>query len=213
MKKLIALFLILAMAVSFAACAANEEKPAEDDVVVEDQQDAATNDQPEEEKEEAPTVEAETALTVLENVWAAYGDDEKFPVIGGNIEAPVDGAPGTYDMAYAENMTFNLLIPADQIANVTEVASMIHMMNANSFTCGAFHLAEGVSVEDFAAVMQSAVQSNQWMCGFPENLTIANVDGVNVIVAFGVNDAMNPFKANLSEAYPEAVLVVDEAIA
>ena len=116
-------------------------------------------------------------------------------------------------MDYAENMTVNLLIPAEQIANVTDVASMIHMMNANTFTCGAFTLAEGVTAEDFGAAMQAAVQGNMWMCGFPETLVIAVVDGAHVLVAFGVNDAMNPFQTHLANVYPEAVTLVNEPIA
>ena len=34
-----------------------------------------------------------------------------------------------------------------------QVASMIHAMNANTFTCGVFHLVDGVSAETFAATM------------------------------------------------------------
>jgi len=162
---------------------------------------------------DAATGDSAAALEILETIWADYADDEKFPVIGGNIENAVDGAPGAYDMAYAENMSFNLLIPAEQIANVTGVASMIHMMNANTFTCGVFTLAEGVSAEDFGAAMQAAVQGNMWMCGFPETLVIASFDGAHVLVAFGVNDAMNPFQTHLASAYPEAVTLVNEPIA
>ena len=162
----------------------------------------------------APAVEIPaTALEILENVWADYADDEKFSVIGGNIEAGIMDAPGSYDMAYAENMTYNLLIPAEQITNVTEAASMIHMMNANTFTCGVFRLAEGVSAADFGSAMQTAVQGNQWMCGFPETLLIKSIGGVYVLVAFGLNDAMTPFETHLAAAYPEAETLVNEPIA
>ena len=122
-------------------------------------------------------------------------------------------APGNYDMAYAENMTYNLLVPAEQLTNVAEAASMIHMMNANTFTCGAFKLAEGVSAADFGAAMQAAVQGNMWMCGFPERLLIQSIGGSYVVVAFGINDAMTPFAAHLAEAYPNAETLADEPIA
>ena len=73
--------------------------------------------------EPAATVPAQelpaSALEILETVWAKYGDDEKFSVIGGNIEANIMDAPGNYDMTYAENLTWNLLVPADKIAIVT----------------------------------------------------------------------------------------------
>lgn len=154
-----------------------------------------------------------TALEILENVWANYADEEKFSVIGGNIEAGVMDAPGNYDMAYAENMTYNLLVPAEQIANITEAASMIHMMNANTFTCGVFRLAEGVSAADFGTAMQTAVRNNQWMCGFPETLLIESIGGEYVLVAFGVNDAMTPFAAHLAAAYADAQVLVNEPIA
>ena len=173
---------------------------------------------PEEMPEVTPEVEAPAAPTsnssveILNAIWGAYGEDEMFPIYGGNMEDAVMDAPGAYNMAYAEGMTFNLLVPADQIANVAEAASMIHMMNANTFTCGVFRLADGVAAADFAAAMEAAVMGNMWMCGFPETLVIADIDG-HVLVAFGINDAMNPFQTHFAAAYPDAEILFNEAIA
>ena len=198
MKKMISLLLAAVMVLSLAACSAagngaNNETPADT---------------------EAPAVNVPgSALEVLENIWNAYGDDEKFPVIGGNMEAPVDGAPGNYDMAYAENLTWNLLVPADQLANVDQAATMIHMMNANTFTCGVVHMAAGADAAAFAATMREAVQGNQWRCDFPETLVIAVIGGEYVLVAFGVNDAMNPFQTHLAEAYADAEVLYNEPVA
>ena len=153
-----------------------------------------------------------SALEILETVWASYGDEEKFPIIGGNIEANIMDAPGNYDMTYAENMTWNLLVPSDQIANVTEAASMIHMMNTNTFTCGAFKLAEGVAAADFGAAMQQAIQSNQWMCGFPDSLLIQSFGDTYVVVAFGMTDAMTSFENHMKTAYPGFETLYSESI-
>ena len=196
MKKIVSLILAGVMMLSLAACGA--EKPAETTAPVETT---------------APAAAVESSLAVLESIWANYGDDEKFAVIGGNIESPVDGAPGNYDMAYAENLTWNLLIPEDQIANIDEAASMIHMMNANTFTSGVVHLVEGTDAAAFAQVMRDAIQGNMWMCGFPETLTVAVLGGEYVLIAFGVNDAMNPFMTHFAEAFPGAEVLFNEAIA
>ena len=193
MKKIISLVLAAVMVLSMAAC------------------NGANNETPDETQAPAANVPG-SALEILENIWNAYGEDEKFAVIGGNMEAPVDGAPGNYDMAYAENLTWNLLVPADQLANVDQAATMIHMMNANTFTSGVVHMAAGADAAAFAAAMREAVQSNRWMCGFPETLVIAVIGGEYVLVAFGVNDAMNPFMTHFAEAFPGAEILFNEAI-
>ena len=194
MKKIISLVLAAVMVLSMAAC------------------NGANNETPDETQAPAANVPG-SALEILENIWNAYGEDEKFAVIGGNMESPVDGAPGNYDMAYAENLTWNLLVPADQLANVDQAATMIHMMNANTFTSGVVHMAAGADAAAFAAAMREAVQSNRWMCGFPETLVIAVIGGEYVLVAFGVNDAMNPFQTHLAEAYADAEILYNEPVA
>lgn len=152
-----------------------------------------------------------SALEVLENVWADFAENEKFPVIGGSMAASVDNAPGSYDLA-DENISFSLLIPAQQLGNVTEAASMIHMMNANTFTCAAYKLADGVKAADFGAAMKDAVMNNQWMCGFPDRLLVSSFGDSYVVVAFGVNDAMTPFETHLASVYPDAQTIVNDPI-
>jgi len=158
------------------------------------------------------TVNIASAVEILENIWANYGDAEKFPIIGGNMEAQIMDKPANYDMAYAENLPYNLLIPAELLSNVDEAASMIHMMNANTFTAGVVHLTEGTDVNAFASSMRDAIQGNMWMCGFPETLVIASFGGGYVLISFGVNDAMNPFQTHLGTAYADAEILYNEAI-
>ena len=84
-------------------------------------------------------------------------------------------------------------------------------MMLNNFTCGAFHVTG--DADAFASAMVDAVKNNQWMCGMPETMLVAVVGGEYVVMAFGINDAMNPFIAKLGEAYPDAVIVSNEPVA
>lgn len=191
MKKLLSVILALVMVFALAACGSNA---AEETTGVPAQEMPAS------------------ALEVLETIWADYAEEEKFPIIGGSMAAPVDGAPGNYDIT-DENIIYNLLIPAEQLANVTEAASMIHMMNANTFTCGVFKLADGVKAADFGAAMKDAVMNNQWMCGFPDRLLVSAFGDTYVLVAFGVNDAMDPFQQHFEAVYPGFETIASETIA
>jgi predicted small lipoprotein YifL len=193
MKKIFALLLAVVTVLSMAACGAN--KPVETTPV--------TTVPPTTE----PAAVAASALEILETVWAQFGEDEKFFVMGGDFDNMVDGAPGK--VTNSDFIAGNLLVPADQTANITDVASLLHAMNANTFTCAAYAVAD---VNAFATAMQTAIQGNQWMCGFPEKLLIAEVGGY-VVVAFGHGDAVNPFQTKLTAAYPTTQILVDEPIA
>ena len=196
MKKFIAMLLALTMVTAlFAGCAAMPD---------------AGNDATETTGASA-NVTAD-ATTVLTNIWAAFGEDEKFYIRGGNIENAVENEPAAYNLEFAENMTYELLVPADQVANVAEAACMIHGMNNNNMTIGVFKLADGADRDAFVQAMYTAIQTNPYMCGFPDELLIVVIDGTYVLAGFGITDAMSLVKANLAEAYPAAEILYDEAI-
>ena len=100
-----------------------------------------------------------SALEILTNVWALYGDDEKFFCMGGDMNNPVDNAPGNYSLEDAEMFSYQLYVPADQVANVDQAASLIHAMNTNTFTSGVFHMAEGADANAFATAVRDNVQN------------------------------------------------------
>ncbi len=192
MKKIITFALALTMVAVMAACtpAANNNE---------------TTTAPVETTTE-PAVTIASALEILETVWGQFGDEEKFFAMGGDFDNMVDGAPGK--ASNTDFLTGNLIVPADQTANITDAASLIHGMNANTFTCAAYAVADANA---FATAMQTAIQGNQWMCGFPEKLVIAEVGGY-VVVMFGHGDAVTPFQTKLTAAYPTTNVLVDEAI-
>lgn len=152
-----------------------------------------------------------SALEILETVWGSYAEDERFPATGGTMGETITEGPGAYT-TLDETLTYTLLIPADQLGNVTEAASLMHMMNSNTFTCGAYRLAEGVTAESFAGTMKDAIRNNQWMCGFPDSLLIQQVGERFVVVAFGHDEIMDVFKIHLVEGYPDSQTLVEEPI-
>ena len=191
MKKVVSLLLVLVMVAAMAAGCA-PAKPVETEPAV---------------------VVPASALEILENIWALYGDDEKFFCMGGDFNNPVDNAPGNYGLEDAEMLSYQLYVPADQVAAIDQAASLIHAMNTNTFTCGVFHMTEGTDAKAFATAVRDNVQSARWMCGFPEKLIVAVIGGEYVLMVFGLNDAVNPFEAKLATAYPDAEIAFNEAIA
>lgn len=162
----------------------------------------------------APMEAPGSALEILETIWGLYTEEEKFPSTGGEMGETLTQGPGSYT-TLDETLSYTLLIPADQIQNVTEVASLMHMMNSNTFTCGVYRLAnvtsESVTPESFGETMKNAVLNNQWLCGFPDTLLIQSFPGY-VLVAFGHEEIMDTFKTHLMEAYPDSRLLVEEPI-
>ena len=219
MNKIIALLLVAVMALSLAAC--GNTTPAETTgttAAVETTVDTTPVETTEAVEDTTPvettegTVAAENAAsTVLNNIWALYTEDTKFFAMGGDYNAMVDGAAGVVDVTVTDFLNVSLIVPEAELANIAEAASLLHAMNANTFTGAAYVLAEGADEAAFVAAMQTAIQGNQWMCGFPETLLIAKCDGV-IVVAFGNGEVMTVFNTNLTTAYAEAEILVNEAI-
>ena len=152
-----------------------------------------------------------SALELLENVWNSYSDEEKFPAAGGDAEHAVDGAPGSFDVSNADSLTYQLTFPSGDVSLIDGAASLVHMMNLNTFTCGAFHVSDAGNVSTVAADIRSAVQGKQWMCGFPERLVILT-SGQYVVSVYGNESLVNTFRDKFVAAHSGASTVYDEAI-
>lgn len=151
------------------------------------------------------------ALTLLNTVWATYSEEEKFPVTGGDYDHPVDDAPGAFDISNADNMDYMLGFPGPSVANLVDAASLMHMMNANTFTCGAFHVTSKDDVETVASDLRDAIQSKQWMCGFPDKLVIFTYDQY-VVSLYGDEELVNTFRDKFTATYSDSTIAYDEAI-
>lgn len=155
----------------------------------------------------------ESALVLLENVWGKYADEEKPYIRGGDFseENLKENAPGKYSLTDAEAIQSELVISVDTQALVDDAASMIHGMNANTFTCGAFRVKNSADVNKVVSAMEESIQNNRWMCGIPETVLIMTVDNY-VVSCFGATELINTFKTNMQAAYADAKVAVEEPI-
>ena len=199
MKKLVALLLTGIMAIGCVACGKENTDS----------------------KKENTTVTITDANEILTTIWAKFEDEDtdgnmyndKFAVFGGHFETPIENAPGKYDVSKAEDLEFNLCVPQSAIARIDDAASMIHMMNANTFTAGAFHVKEAADVTTFVSEIKERTLGNQWMCGFPEQLLIITIGDNYVVSIFGNADTIKEFKAVLMAEYSDvAKAVVEESL-
>lgn len=162
--------------------------------------------------QKAPAASADVApLTLLKTAWDAMPEESKFPAFGGSYESNVDGEPGQFPVTDAAALESLLVVPADAAALMDDAASLIHMMNLNTFTCGAFHTAGAEDAGTLAGLMHDALQSRHWMCGFPDKLVIATYGG-DVVAMFGLEELINAFRDALQTSYPDLVIVYDEPI-
>ena len=189
MKKLFSLLLAAAMILSLAACGSKSDG-------------GAAGDQP------------ATALELLEAVWSSYAEDDKFAVSGGdmNEENMVDGAPGNFSVSDGDALDYSLGYPAADADKLSDAASLTHMMNANTFTAGAYHLSDSSDMDQVVSDLKDNIMSRQWMCGFPDKLVIVTY-GDYAVSCFGAEDLVDQFRDKLTAAFDGASVVCDEAIA
>ena len=188
-----------------------EPKPAEKPAEGTSAEPPTETPKPETPAEDKPAAAVDDALTILNAIWNTYSDEEKFPAAGGDSEHAVDGAPGSFDVSNADSLSYLLTFPADDASLIDSAASLVHMMNLNTFTCGAFHVADANNVARLADDLRTTIQTKRWMCGFPDKLVIVTV-GQSVLSVYGNEELVNTFRDKLLASYPTAAAVYDEAI-
>ena len=188
-----------------------EPKPAEKPAEETSAEPPTETPKPETPAEDKPAAAVDDALTILNAIWNTYSDEEKFPAAGGDSEHAVDGAPGSFDASNADSLSYQLTFPADDASLIDSAASLVHMMNLNTFTCGAFHVADANNVARLADDLRTTIQAKRWMCGFPDKLVIVTV-GQSVLSVYGNEELVNTFRDKLLASYSAATAVYDEAI-
>ena len=188
-----------------------EPKPAEKPAEGTSAEPPVETPEPETPAEDKPAAAVDDALTILNAIWNTYSDEEKFPAAGGDSEHAVDGAPGSFDVSNADSLSYLLTFPADDASLIDSAASLVHMMNLNTFTCGAFHVADANNVARLADDLRTTIQAKRWMCGFPDKLVIVTV-GQSVLSVYGNEELVNTFRDKLLASYSAATAVYDEAI-
>ena len=151
------------------------------------------------------------ANALLTTVWGSYTEDEKFSVAGGDYNHPVEDAPGAFDITDTASLSSMLVLPESAAADIDDAASLIHMMNANTFTCGAFHVTDSEKVSTVADALRDAISSRHWMCGFPDKFVIITY-GQYVVSVFGDEELVNTFRDKFTAAYADAAIAYEEAI-
>lgn len=190
MKKLFSLLLAAAMILSLAACGSKADDNNGGD-----------------------TAQPADALALLNAVWSSYAEDDKFAVSGGdmNEENMVDDAPGNFSVADGDALDYSLGYPAADADKLADAASLTHMMNANTFTAGAYHLSDKSDMNTVVSDLKDNIMSRQWMCGFPDKLVIATL-GNYVVSVYGDEELVNTFRDKLQAAYSDAAIAYDEMI-
>lgn len=180
MKKILAIVLSLVVVVAVFAACGGEKAP---DVT---------------EAPEAPATPAYAdAVEVLTTIFAAYAEENKFAVAGGDEANMSFDGPAKYDVALAEELTAVAKLPATQASNIEDAATALHAMNANSFTGAAYKLVEGADAAAFADEFKAELDNTRWMCGFPEKFVVLKT-GSYIVTAYGVADIMDYFKTTVS---------------
>lgn len=191
MKRVIAVIMAAMLMFAFAACGNTDNKGTE--------------------------VEKLVPVDVLNTVWATYSTaDEAFPAAGGdmlseqttNWEGPAAfGVEGE-----AANVIESMLhFPTASVSKISDAASLMHAMNANTFTCGAFKVTNTDDMDALVTEIKTTIDNTQWMCGFPEKVLIAKV-GDNIISCVGNTQLVDTFGTKLAAAFDGTTVVIDEAI-
>ena len=194
MKKILALLLAAVMVLSLAACT---DKGSEG---------GATS------PSGAQTNQPKSALEILEKVWSKYSADEKFPATGGSEKHMKEDMPGKFDVSDAEALDFELGFPKANASEIDDAASLMHMLNQNNFSCGAYHVKDSGNVEALAGKIKENILARQWLCGFPEKLVILTI-GDYIVSVFGAGELTDTFIAKLSAEYSSAKQLFDVPVA
>lgn len=196
MKKILTLTIAAVLVFSLVSCAKK------------DKEDVTTGTSAADVQKNGP----KSALEILETVWKKYSADDKFAAMGGSEKNMKEDAPGKFDLGDAEALDFELGFPKAEVDKLDDAASLLHMLNQNTFTCGVYHVKNSADIEALSAKIKDNILARNWMCGFPEKLVIMTV-GDYIVSVFGAAELISTFTAKLTDSYGSVRQLFDVPIA
>lgn len=196
MKKILTLTIAAVLVFSLVSCAKK------------DKEDVTTGTSAADVQKNGP----KSALEILETVWKKYSADDKFAAMGGSEKNMKEDAPGKFNLGDAEALDFELGFPKAEVDKLDDAASLLHMLNQNTFTCGVYHVKNSADIEALAAKIKDNILARNWMCGFPEKLVIMTV-GDYIVSVFGAAELISTFTAKLTDSYGSVRQLFDVPIA
>lgn len=149
-----------------------------------------------------------SAVEILNDVWDNFPENDKFDTIGGGTDNAVENKPGSVDITDTDTLTYSLLVPESLQSEISEAASLVHMLNANTYTSVALKLKDA-DKDEFVETLKTDILNARFMCGFPERLVIISV-GDYVAYAYGADDLVTTFKDIASEKIEGVKVEVDQ---
>lgn len=211
MKKIITLVIAMYLVSSMSACGMRNKV---DDVVTdiaESVTDMIENASGNKEPSKDNNSKVKSAEELLSKIWDGVDEDSRFAIGGGDSANITMDTPGRFDITNEEELDVTLAFPMSQMDKIDDAASMVHMMNANTFTGAAYHLKDGASADSFAADFKETIKNRRWMCGFPDCYTVIEADGY-VITAFGAREQVENFKKSTEKTVSGARVIMTEDI-
>lgn len=229
MKRWLSLLLVAVLLMGLVSCgitADGGKVPGEGDPINGDDKEENKNDngsadnkpQPDQSQGGADDVlplTYQSAHELLAGIWTARGEEDRFPIMGGDYDNVVENAPGAFDLAHpdaAANIDSLLSFPSDEITRIDSAASIIHSMNANIFTCGAFHVSNAEDVVPVSERIKNHIMTKQFICGSPERLIILRLPGDYLMVLYGTSDAVVGFAEQTKTLVKDASTLVDQTL-
>ena len=220
MKKIIAILLALAMVLSLAACGNTDDDkdtPNNGDNQVENNDPNGTPDVDTPAEGEDDTNPLTSAVDAINRIWEVMPEDFKPMTFGGETESEeiVENAAAAHSIGDGTRLDADFGYPAGMIDKISEAAALRHMMNVNSFTCGAYALNDSADAQAVADGITDALMNRSYLCGAPQWLVVMSVQDSFmsvqdsfIVSAFGAEDIINAFKEAAVSVYGDRLTVL-----
>ena len=159
--------------------------------------------------EETDGKEFSSAEELLKAVYDGFDGEYKFPVAGGSSDNMNEEGPGAFNVGDGSELNQMMHFPSEYTEKIEDAATMFHLMNANTFSAGAYRIKGDLN--EITDAYTAEIDSTKWMCGFPEVFVVIKA-GDYMIGAFGDSDLMDEFVKQAESRIANTKVIVNHPV-